>query len=66
MKYHTEKWFKNRIGKKVFRDEIKPYCCPVCERNGKEGLIVGNEQHANYLKLIQDEMGIEYRDKKNK
>ena len=64
MEYHTIKWFKNRIGKRIFRDETKPYCCSVCERNGKEGLIIYDKQHAEYLKLCQDEMNIEYRNNK--
>ena len=63
MTYHTEKWFLNRIGKRVFRDRTS--CrCHTCEKNFKEGLIVGDEQHATYLFDCQCEMKIEYRDKK--
>lgn len=60
---HTKKWFISRIKKRVFRN--KTSCnCHTCTRNWKEGLIIGNMQHAIYLYDCQCEMNINYRDKK--
>lgn len=63
----TLKWFKNRIGKRVFRNHHD--CCANCEDNYNDGLIIFDEQHAEYLYMIQNDFGIEgyeldYRDKK--
>lgn len=50
-KIKTEKWFLNRIGKRIFRDDRK--CCSTCERVYKDGVIVNDEQHARYIYQVQ-------------
>lgn len=53
----SEEWFKERIGKIIFRDDIG--CCGTCIKNAKEGLEVRNEDHARYLAMIDSEFGAE-------
>jgi len=55
--YHTEKWFHNRIGKRVYRNWHK--CCNQCDDIAKNGLIIRNKQHATYLYDIQNDFGNE-------
>lgn len=58
---HTEKWFENRIGKRVYRH--KNHCpCVHCVKVLTEGLVIHDTQHAHYLKLVQDEEGMRYFD----
>lgn len=60
---HTEQWFKNRIGKKVFRDAVD--CkCDTCEQGTVDGIKITDKQHSTYLYDVQCDMGINYRDKK--
>ena len=64
---HTKKWFLNRIGKRIFRDWYK--CCPICDKTAKNGLIIHDKIHAEYLYLYQNDFGAEgthlnYREKK--
>jgi len=59
---HRLRWFKNRIGKRVYR-LTKTNCCPTCDRVEKEGLIIGDKTHANYLFDCQNSMNLEYSDK---
>ncbi len=62
---HTKKWYLNRIGKRVFRlTNVK--CCNHCDNVYKNGLIVGDRQQAIYLFDCQNEMDLEYADKKLK
>jgi len=62
------KWFKKRIGKTVFRDRNN--CnCDECKDTLKNGLIICDDNHAEWLFTIQcdlKEEGIDlnYRDKK--
>lgn len=65
---HTSQWFINRIGKRIYRNDNK---CPCrhCKKTLKNGLIVGNKQHAIYLYDCQNEymaekIKLNYRDKK--
>ena len=66
---HTNQWFRNRIGKTIYRKPLEGKCkCVICKstkiiiHNGSKH---GNKYiHANYLFLVQNEMGIEYYDKK--
>lgn len=64
MKPHTLKWFKNRVGKVIFRDAVS--CpCNVCENGTKNGIRITDEFHAQCLYDYENsEMGIIYRDKK--
>lgn len=51
-------WFKDRIGKKIYRDKLS--CpCETCEVNGIHGLIVEDELHANYLSMIDADFAAE-------
>lgn len=64
--FHTKKWFINRIGKRIFRDWFK--CCKHCDEVAENGLIVSDEQHADYIWLCQmlgdNNKCLNYRDKK--
>lgn len=47
-------WFKDRIGKRVYRG--KTTCtCSICDGVSKEGLIIQDELHANYLYDVEGE-----------
>lgn len=69
-KQHTKQWFRNRIGKRIFRDATS--CrCQSCKDVVENGLIIfdgsehGNKyMHADYVFDCQNEMLIFYRDKK--
>jgi hypothetical protein len=54
---NNKKWFLDRIGKRVYRNNIP--CCDVCERIYQEGLIIHDEQHAGYLCDIVGEYNYE-------
>jgi len=54
-------WFINRIGKKIYRDSDN--CeCSTCKEVVKNGLIIHDKNHAEYLHMVHSE-GIDYRDK---
>lgn len=65
---HILKWFKNRIGKRIYRDDDG--CnCETCKDVVKTGLTIRDEQHAQYIYDIQngfadEEVYLNYRDKK--
>ena len=44
---HRDFWFQSRIGRKVFRNNT--FCCENCDRVYREGLIISDEMHADYL-----------------
>lgn len=60
-------WFKKRIGKRIFRDPDN--CkCPTCKDVVKNGLIVANKNHAEYLAMTDNDferegIKLNYRDK---
>ena len=70
MKTKPLQWFLSRIGKRIYRNS-----CPThedegesCCKNYKEGLIVGDEGHAHYLHMIENDYAaggnfLNYRDK---
>jgi len=43
----TRDWFLDRIGKKIYRNNT--YCCEHCYKVYKEGLLLADEMHANYV-----------------
>lgn len=47
-----EKWFNDRIGKRVYRN-LTSCGCLTCQRVYKEGLIIADETHASYLYDIE-------------
>jgi hypothetical protein len=58
---HNLKWFIDRIGKRVYRDHSCP--CDACQRVEKEGIVIIDMEHAQYMNMISGDIGIEYRDK---
>ena len=62
MNRHDLKWFKDRIGKRVFRTQSKCQC-EVCKKVGEIGLIIDDDFHAQYLYDCQNELGLYYFDK---
>jgi hypothetical protein len=60
-KVHNLKWFKDRVGKRVFRNESS--CkCSFCTFNQKNGLIINDEMNAQYLFDMQNELQLKYFD----
>ena len=67
---HTLRWFKNRIGKTIYRKPIKTtkgkVCCDMCEQTKvrvsppKRGI----PDHAQYIFDCSRELNIFYYDKK--
>ena len=43
-----ESWFKNRIGKKVYRNKNTCFC-KQCETNYQEGIVIDDTIHAEHL-----------------
>ena len=65
MKPHDLQWFKDRIGKRVYRENNK--CrCKICVEVFEIGLIINDEIHAHYLLDCQNELGLIYTDNINK
>ena len=61
----TKNWFKKRIGKRLYRD--KGTCnCKDCQEVEKNGLIINDEWHAEYLYDNQCEQGLKYYESNNK
>lgn len=57
IKSEREQWFIDRIGKRVYRTNTG--CCIHCEKVYKDGLIIGDEEHADYLYIIESEFSAE-------
>jgi len=56
-----KQWFINRIGKRVFRCPVK--CdCESCKKGHREGILIADEEHAIYLHLCENELGLRYTD----
>jgi hypothetical protein len=56
-------WFILRIGRRMYR-LTDNHCCPACTGVYENGLMVGDQMHAAYLFLCQNEDQLEYADKK--
>ena len=59
----TLQWFKDRIGKRIYRDH-NGCPCESCTRRNERGIVVAGEYHAKYLYDISCELMTEYRDLK--
>ena len=59
---HTLKWFKNRTKKRIYR-LTKTNCCDTCRRVEKEGIVVNDDFHAEYLFDCQNSMKLVYSDR---
>lgn len=62
------KWFKDRVGKVVFRND-NGCPCEICKHVVENGLIITDELHADYLCSTQGDYAAEgillnYRDEK--
>lgn len=62
---HNKKWFIDRIGKRIFRRQTTCSCIH-CKEVENEGVIITDMQHAVYIHLCHNELGIKYYDKKPK
>jgi hypothetical protein len=63
MEKNNLQWFKDRVGKKVYR--TKSTCnCMVCYDVFMNGLVIADEFHANYLFDCQNELDLYYFDEK--
>jgi hypothetical protein len=52
-----EKWFFQRIGSTVFRNS---FCnCAACQKIMENGLVIADEQHADYVASFEAESHIE-------
>lgn len=67
MKKHSKQWFRNRIGKTIYRGKLK-CSCGSCQKTSliiqdmsKHGL--RKEFHADYIYDCQNVYDIEYSDK---
>lgn len=54
-------WFMDRIGKRIYR-YTDTDCCEHCQKVFKEGLVIADSQHADYLYTCQLEMDLVYED----
>ena len=66
----TLEWFKERIGKRIYRD-ADGCDCESCDHVVEHGFEVANENHAYYLEAIDSDYASEgaylnYRDTKEK
>ena len=72
MKYHSKQWFRRRVGLEIYREPSKTCDCSTCQKTkvkvctGED--FEGNPKlpkyfHADYLYLMQCELGIKYFDK---
>jgi hypothetical protein len=53
-----KQWFKDRIGKTVYRN--KNTCdCKTCKRVYKNGLVITDDMHADYLFCCESEFTFE-------
>ena len=63
--YHSLKWFTDRIGQTVYREDVS--CkCTTCKNVTETGLVIKNQQHAEYLEMIQIDLNLNYQDKEFK
>lgn len=54
-------WFKDRVGKRVYRTDSTCQC-DICKKVGEIGLIISDDLHANYLFDCQNELDLYYFD----
>jgi hypothetical protein len=56
------KWFKDRVGKRIYRENN--ICdCGLCKGVHVNGLVITDELHAQYLFDCQNELGLKYYEK---
>ncbi len=58
---HDKQWFIDRVGKRIYRTETT--CrCSSCVDVYMRGLVIIDEQHADYLHLCQETLNLFYFD----
>lgn len=60
---HTLDWYKQRVGKRIYRINKTGCECEVCTRVFNEGLILLDDDHCQYLFDCQNELGLRYYEK---
>lgn len=55
-------WFKDRVGKRIYRWTKTTCDCAICSNVLDVGLIIDDEIHAQYLYDCQNEMQLQYED----
>ena len=55
---NTLEWFKSKIGKRIYRD-VSTCTCHTCRDVEKNGIIVLDEEHAQYLADISGDFAYE-------
>lgn len=55
---NRKQWFLDRIGKKVYRNS-NGCDCDICKSVKKNGLVIEDEMHANYLYDVECEFNAE-------
>lgn len=58
-----EKWFLQRVGKKLYRTQ-NGCKCNICVNTYQNGLLIEDELHASYLVEIERELKCTYYDSK--
>lgn len=61
LREEREKWFLDRIGKKIYRGP-NGCDCDTCKRGRTEGVTVYDRDHAIYLCDVEAEIGPRYLD----
>lgn len=54
-------WYIDRIGKKVYRTDLKT-CCDNCRENAQKGVVILDAEHAEVLYTYSRELGVKYED----
>ena len=60
---HKLDWFVHKIGKRIYRI-TKRNCCATCKIVEEKGLIVIDKFHAECLFMYQNDLNLEYSNKK--
>ena len=63
-----DEWFNDRIGKRVFRNDLGE-CCKTCKDVYENGVVIYDKQHAGYLHDVEgsaakDDYSLKYFDTK--
>jgi len=59
---HSLEWFKAHVSQRVYRDKNECDSCETCDQVTKEGAVIQDDLHAEYLFNIQEDLDIHYYD----
>ena len=62
---HNLDWYKDRVGKRVYRT-ASTCPCEICKSVEDVGLVIADELHANYLYDCQNDLNLYYFDEPKK